>query len=78
MSALNKSLYLTRKLLFPFSGENKAAMEVARRDGITFGGSKYEIYAIDEENVWEQIEALGEWWKESTWSRLIQRELPDL
>ncbi len=59
-------------------GQNEAALEVAKREGNLVGACKYEIYALDEENVWEQIEGLNDWWKESTWTRLIQRELPDL
>ena len=42
------------------------------------GAFKYEIYGIDEENLGEEIEELQKWWKESTWTRLIQRELPDI
>lgn len=60
------------------SGEDKAAFEVARRDGLVLGAFKYEVYGIDEENLWEEIEELQKWWKESTWTRLIQRELPDI
>lgn len=60
-------------------GENKAAIEVAKRDGrILNGAAKYEIYGVDEETLWERIDSMEEWWKESTWTRLIQRELPDL
>lgn len=66
------------KLTYLRSGENKAALDLARREGRVLGFCKYEIYNIDEDNVWEEIDALEGWWKESTWSRLIQRELPDL
>lgn len=59
------------------SGENKAALEVAKRDGRALDGGKYDIYGIDEETLWERIEEMEDWWKESTWARLIQRELPD-
>ena len=60
-------------------GENKAAIEVAKRDGrILEGAAKYEIYGVDEETLWERIDSMEDWWKESTWTRLIQRELPDL
>ncbi|KXN88808.1 TBC1 domain family member 14 [Leucoagaricus sp. SymC.cos] len=59
-------------------GENKAAIEVAKREGQTLNGGKYEIYGVDEETLWERIDAMEDWWKESTWTRLIQRELPDL
>ena len=60
-------------------GENKAAIEVAKRDGrILEGAAKYEIYNVDEETLWERIDNMEDWWKETTWTRLIQRELPDL
>ena len=61
-----------------YSGEDKAALEVAKREGSLVGACKYEIYALDEETVWEHIDGLNDWWKESTWTRLIQRELPDI
>ncbi|KAL5518744.1 hypothetical protein ACEPAH_427 [Sanghuangporus vaninii] len=67
-----------KELLSLLSGENKAALEVARRDGTLIGDCKYEIYGLDEEHVWERIEGLEGWWKDSTWSRLLTRELPDL
>ena len=53
-------------------------MEVAKRDGRTIDNGKYEIYSLDEESLWERIESMDEWWRESTWKRLIERELPDL
>lgn len=59
-------------------GENKAALEVAKREGQNLNGAKYEIYGVDEETLWERIDAMEDWWKESTWLRLIQRELPDI
>ncbi|EJD04193.1 RabGAP/TBC [Fomitiporia mediterranea MF3/22] len=67
-----------QELLSLLSGENKAAIEVAKRDGTLMGNGKYEIFGLDEENVWERIEGLEGWWKDSTWARLLQRELPDL
>lgn len=67
-----------RELLDLLAGQNEAALEVAKREGSLVGACKYEIYALDEEIVWEHIEGLNDWWKESTWTRLIQRELPDL
>lgn len=60
------------------SGQNKAAIEVAKREGNLVGSAKYEIFSVNEETVWEEIEAMEDWWKETTWTRLIQRELPDL
>ena len=59
-------------------GENKAALDVAKREGRLLDGGKYEIYGVDEETLWERIDHMNDWWKESTWTRLIQRELPDL
>ncbi|KAF9454150.1 RabGAP/TBC [Macrolepiota fuliginosa MF-IS2] len=67
-----------KELLELLQGENKAALEVAKREGQTLDGGKYEIYGVDEETLWERIDAMDDWWKESTWIRLIQRELPDL
>ena len=43
-----------------------------------FDVSMYEIYGVDEETLWERIMGMDEWWRESTWQRLLQRELPDL
>lgn len=59
-------------------GENKAALDVARREGRPLDGGKYEIYGVDEETLWERIDSMEDWWKPSTWTRLIQRELPDV
>ncbi|KAF6766680.1 rab-GTPase-TBC domain-containing protein [Ephemerocybe angulata] len=67
-----------RELLELLQGENKPALEVAKRDGISLDGGKYEIYGVDEETLWDRIDQMEDWWKESTWTRLIQRELPDL
>ncbi|KZT44447.1 RabGAP/TBC [Sistotremastrum suecicum HHB10207 ss-3] len=65
------------ELLSVLRGEHKAALEVAKRSGLT-GNGKYEIYGLNEETLWERIDAMDDWWKESTWIRLTQRELPDL
>jgi len=59
-------------------GENKPALEAAKREGRETDGGKYEIYGVDEETLWERIDSMEEWWKDSTWTRLIHRELPDL
>ncbi|CAE7134799.1 unnamed protein product [Rhizoctonia solani] len=68
-----------RELMEVLQGENKAALEVARRNGVSVDQSaRYEQYGMNEEVLWMQITAMEEWWKESTWSRLIQRELPDV
>ncbi|KAI0778741.1 rab-GTPase-TBC domain-containing protein [Trametes elegans] len=67
-----------QELLELLRGENKAALEVAKREGRLLNNGKYEIYGVDEEALWERIDSMDEWWRESTWRRLIQRELPDL
>lgn len=82
---------LEARLFFPdrgelmqvLRGESKAAAEVAKRAAggaaeIIDLGARYEVYGLDEGTLWERIEASEEWWRESTWSRLIQRELPDI
>jgi len=61
-----------------YRGENKAALEVAKREGRSLDGAKYTIYGVDEETLWERIDSMEDWWRESTWKRLTQRELPDL
>ncbi|KAI0274976.1 rab-GTPase-TBC domain-containing protein [Gloeopeniophorella convolvens] len=67
-----------KELIELLRGENKAALEVARRDGRPPNGGKYEIYGLDEETLWDRIDSMNDWWKESTWTRLLQRELPDV
>lgn len=80
---------LESRLLFPdrkellevLNGESKAAMQVAKRTapgGIVELGARYELYGMNEEVLWERIMAGEEWWKNTTWTRLIQRELPDI
>ncbi|KJA28524.1 hypothetical protein HYPSUDRAFT_82866 [Hypholoma sublateritium FD-334 SS-4] len=67
-----------RELLELLRGENKAALDAAKREGLSLNGGKYEIYGVDEETLWERIDSMNDWWKDSTWTRLIQRELPDI
>ncbi|KAB5593204.1 TBC1 domain family member 14 [Ceratobasidium theobromae] len=68
-----------KELMEVLRGENKAALEVAKRSGIRIDATaRYEQYGMNEEVLWEQIESMEEWWKDSTWGRLIQRELPDV
>ncbi|KZO95461.1 RabGAP/TBC [Calocera viscosa TUFC12733] len=52
-------------------GKGKARETVAE-------GGRYAQYGMSEEAVFDRIAAIDEWWKENTWMRLIQRELPDL
>ncbi|KAJ7706030.1 rab-GTPase-TBC domain-containing protein [Mycena rosella] len=66
------------ELLELLRGENKAALDVASREGRPLDGGRYEIYGVDEETLWERIDSMQDWWKDSTWTRLISRELPDL
>jgi len=61
----------------PGRGENKAAMEVAKRERIPTDGPKYAIYGVDEDTLWDKIESMDSWWKDTTWKRLVLRELPD-
>ncbi|KAG6837664.1 hypothetical protein H0H93_004940 [Arthromyces matolae] len=68
----------SKELMDLLRGENRAALEVAKREGRRLDGGKYEAYGVDEETVWEFIDQMDEWWKESTWTRLLQRELPDV
>ncbi|KAG8749311.1 hypothetical protein FRC14_001515 [Serendipita sp. 396] len=73
------------ELIRVLKGESKAAVEAAKRAAGAAGteihlvdlGARYEVYGLDEETIWERLEESEEWWKESTWSRLILRELPD-
>ncbi|PPQ99548.1 hypothetical protein CVT24_005336 [Panaeolus cyanescens] len=67
-----------KELLELLKGENKAAIEVAKREGRPLNGGKYEIYGVDEETLWDRIDSMDDWWKDNTWIRLIRRELPDL
>jgi len=80
LAVLESRLFFPDKqeLLELLRGENKAALEVARRAGRPMNGGKYEIYGVDEETLWDRINFMNDWWKESTWNRLLQRELPDI
>jgi TBC1 domain family member 14 len=59
-------------------GEHHAAIEVARRLNSDLNDGKYVIYGVNEETLWQSIEEVEFWWKDSTWARLVQRELPDV
>jgi len=41
-------------------------------------GGRYEQYGVTEESLFERIYAMEGLWKETTWTRLITRELPDV
>lgn len=64
-----------KELLEVLSGENKAALEVAMRSGLVLEdgklGARYEQYGMTEEELWERIEGMEEWWKDSTWTRWV-------
>jgi len=74
-----------KELMEVLKGKSRAALEVAKRESwspikVMHGdivGPLYEIYGLNEENVWERVVEMTEWWKDSTWQRLIVRELPD-
>jgi len=61
----------------PNRGENPAALEAAKRERIPTDGPKYAIYGVDEDALWDKIESMDGWWKDTTWKRLVLRELPD-
>jgi hypothetical protein len=75
---LDPTIFTNQDARCSLRGENKAAIEVVRRDGVALDGAKYEIYGLDEEALWERIDSMEDWWRETTWRRLTQRELPDL
>ncbi|KIJ53482.1 hypothetical protein M422DRAFT_154980 [Sphaerobolus stellatus SS14] len=88
LSSIESRLFFPdrKELLDVLKGESHAALEVFRREAPAafigphgeIIGPKYEIYGANEETVWQRITEMSEWWKESTWQRLIIRELPDL
>jgi TBC1 domain family member 14 len=87
LSAMESRLFFPdrKELLDVLKGESRAAVEIARRNApSTFSptgevvGPKYTVYSINEESVWERLTEMAAWWKDSTWQRLIVRELPDL
>ncbi|KAG8693687.1 hypothetical protein FRC08_008966, partial [Ceratobasidium sp. 394] len=81
IAVIEPRLYFPDKteLMEVLRGENRAALEAAKRNGVKIDASaRYEQYGMSEEVLWERIRGMEEWWKESTWSRLIQRELPDV
>lgn len=88
LSSIESRLFFPdrKELLEVLKGESRAALEVFRREAPAafigphgeIIGPKYEVYGINEETVWERVTEMSEWWKESTWQRLIVRELPDL
>jgi hypothetical protein len=49
-------------------GENKAALEVARRTGLSVDlTARYEQYGMSEQALWDRIAEMDEWWRETTW-----------
>lgn len=88
MASIESRLFFPdrKELIEVLKGESRAALEVAKRslqnpiasESGDVMGPRYEIYGVNEETVWDRVVDMEEWWKESTWQRLIQRELPDL
>ena len=49
-------------------GENKAALEVARRTGVAVDlTARYEQYGMSEQALWARIYEMDDWWRETTW-----------
>lgn len=70
-------IYMYPGRLSVLRGENKAALEVAKRTGIAVDqGARYEQYGMSEEVLWERVAEMDEWWRESTWSALFPLLLP--
>ncbi|KAH7101418.1 rab-GTPase-TBC domain-containing protein [Auriculariales sp. MPI-PUGE-AT-0066] len=85
LAALEQRLFFPdrRELMEVLRGENRAAQEVARRatgmDSVDWEElGKYAQYGLDEDAIWARIIEMDDWWKEKTWVRLLQRELPDI
>ncbi|KAG9085958.1 hypothetical protein FRC06_003345, partial [Ceratobasidium sp. 370] len=54
------------ELMEVLRGENQAALEAAKRGGVKVDASaQYEQYGMSEEVLWERIQGMEEWWKES-------------
>lgn len=55
-------------LLSVLRGENKAALDIARRTGVAVDlSARYEQYGMSEQALWDRIYEMDEWWRESTW-----------
>lgn len=49
-------------------GENKAALEIARRTDVAVDlTARYEQYGMSEQALWDRIYEMDDWWRESTW-----------
>lgn len=86
LAAIESRLFFPdrEELLAVLKGESRAALEIAKRElrspsqvDQKYVIPRYDIYGLTEENVWERVMETTEWWKESTWQRLLLRELPD-
>ena len=54
-------------------GENKAALDVARRTGVAVDlSARYEQYGMSEGALWDRIYEMDEWWRETTWYDELQ------
>jgi len=80
LAAISSRLYFPdrQELLKVLKGEYPAAAEIARRSEIDLDNGIYSIYGVDDETLWQCIDEVETWWKDSTWTRLVQRELPDV
>jgi len=65
------------ELMLVLHGEDGSQGKGKAKETVVEGG-RYAQYGITEEAVFERIAQVDDWWKENTWMRLIQRELPDL
>jgi len=55
-------------------GENRAALEVARRTSVALDlTARYDQYGMSEQALWDRVYEMDDWWRESTWWAVIFR-----